>query len=70
MNIAPCKDCPDRVLSCHSVCEKYKLFQSINTELNESKYAANSTKVDFIDHMQLSKRRMRQNRGNFKNTTK
>ena len=23
---APCKDCTDRVLGCHSVCEEYKLF--------------------------------------------
>ncbi len=25
---APCKDCPDRVLGCHSTCEKYKAFQT------------------------------------------
>ena len=24
---APCKDCPDRVVGCHSVCEKYKAFR-------------------------------------------
>lgn len=24
---APCKDCPDRVVGCHSSCEKYKAFR-------------------------------------------
>lgn len=24
---APCKDCLDRVVDCHSVCEKYKTFR-------------------------------------------
>ena len=23
MFISPCKDCPDRVLGCHSTCQKY-----------------------------------------------
>lgn len=23
MSNAPCKDCPDRVVGCHSACEKY-----------------------------------------------
>ena len=25
--ISPCKDCQDRKVGCHSVCEKYKAFQ-------------------------------------------
>lgn len=24
---APCKDCPDRVVSCHSTCTKYQEFR-------------------------------------------
>lgn len=27
---APCKDCPDRVLGCHSKCEKYIAFSEEN----------------------------------------
>jgi hypothetical protein len=27
---APCKDCKDRVLGCHSKCEKYKAFSEEN----------------------------------------
>jgi len=26
MRHAPCKDCPDRKVDCHSECEKYKQF--------------------------------------------
>lgn len=26
--IAPCKDCPDRVLGCHSECAKYQEFNA------------------------------------------
>lgn len=25
----PCKDCPDRVVGCHSKCEKYKKFVEV-----------------------------------------
>jgi hypothetical protein len=28
----PCKDCPDRVVGCHSKCEKYKSYKRNNTE--------------------------------------
>lgn len=27
MIVAPCKDCKDRVLGCHSKCEKYIAFK-------------------------------------------
>lgn len=29
---APCKDCTDRQLGCHSVCEKYKEYAKQNEE--------------------------------------
>ena len=29
---APCKDCGDRVIGCHSTCEKYKQFASERKE--------------------------------------
>lgn len=27
MMIAPCKDCPDRVVGCHGKCEKYQAYR-------------------------------------------
>lgn len=70
MLTAPCKDCPNRILGCHSSCEKYKNFQSSNNELNQSKCSANNTKYDYLEHMKLSKRRMRENQGNLRQSRK
>ena len=27
MTISPCKNCPDRTATCHTVCDKYKEFK-------------------------------------------
>ena len=32
MVTAPCKDCADRKMGCHSICEKYKEFKKISEE--------------------------------------
>ena len=37
MNGSPCKDCPNRVLGCHSHCEKYQKFHKENVERNEER---------------------------------
>lgn len=34
---APCKDCPDRVLGCHSKCEKYIAFSEENKLIYENR---------------------------------
>jgi hypothetical protein len=34
---APCKDCPDRHLHCHSECERYKTFKQECDELREKR---------------------------------
>lgn len=31
----PCKDCKDRNLGCHAICEKYLAAHKANTELRE-----------------------------------
>ena len=28
MTVAPCKDCVDRKVNCHSICDKYKEWKS------------------------------------------
>jgi hypothetical protein len=38
---APCLNCIDRTLGCHSTCERYKVFQ-------ENKSAENQAKRDFL----------------------
>lgn len=36
--IAPCKNCTDRVVGCHSTCEKYLAFQKERELVREKKY--------------------------------
>lgn len=38
MKKAPCKDCPDRQLRCHSTCEKYLAFDKERKKLNKLKH--------------------------------
>ena len=39
--LAPCKNCPDRYVGCHSQCESYKMFRKLkdieNREIREGK---------------------------------
>lgn len=37
MIVAPCKDCKDRVLGCHSKCEKYIAFKKEMAKEKEDK---------------------------------
>lgn len=45
---APCKNCKNRVLGCHSTCEKYKEFY----ELNEQRKAEQdkAREIDLVLH--------------------
>lgn len=38
MNGSPCKDCPKRVLGCHSHCESYQAYSKANVERNEKRF--------------------------------
>lgn len=38
---APCKDCKDRKLLCHSKCELYKAFREYQDECNKARKAHN-----------------------------
>lgn len=65
---APCKDCPDRVLGCHSVCEKYKQFQEERTRELERKrmqYLTNHLGNDYFRRYLKFKQRLKRN-GNYK----
>lgn len=53
MNKAPCKDCPNREVGCHSTCDKYIVFRKERDELNkiinkkkEEEYAIDRTRYD------------------------
>ena len=34
---APCKDCKDRKVGCHSTCEKYKAYQESNSKIRKAR---------------------------------
>lgn len=38
--ISPCKDCEERVLGCHSTCEKYQEFNAYMEEQRKARYKA------------------------------
>lgn len=46
---APCYNCQDRVLGCHSLCKKYKEFARFRKEQNEKKSKAIRERFDFGD---------------------
>ena len=37
MNGSPCKDCPNRVLGCHSRCQSYQAYNKANMERNDKR---------------------------------
>ena len=64
MNV-PCKDCPDRVLGCHSVCEKYKRFHEEREkylEQSRMQYLANHLGEDYYRRHAKLKQRLRRSR--------
>ena len=38
---APCKDCPDRSVTCHAECEKYRECATTNAEQRKQRHIEN-----------------------------
>ena len=53
---SPCKDCPDRKLGCHSICEKYIEYTKQNEEIRLKKARENN---NYNDLLNMRIRRMR-----------
>lgn len=54
---APCKDCSDRQVGCHSACEKYLDFRKEVDEINKIKFAEKEQRRFIAEHnLALSKR--------------
>lgn len=63
MNKAPCKDCPNRQVGCHSTCEKYLTFRKERNELNESIYKQREKEyAEYQRYVQSLKRKDKQNK--------
>lgn len=59
---APCKDCPDRYVGCHSQCEKYQAFHKEREAFLEYKAKQNKLDDDCYNssrHSKYAKKRRR-----------
>lgn len=56
---APCKDCPDRVVGCHSKCEKYISFRKQRDEMLAKKAEVNKQNNDVWDSIMKRKNKKR-----------
>lgn len=59
---APCYKCEDRVLGCHSTCEKYKLYKKENDALIEQMRNVTIANAIHIDACHKVKRRKHKKR--------
>lgn len=60
MNNAPCKDCPDRLVGCHSTCEKYITFAKEKRQQNEIiKKAKHEESLFYSPHNRYKRNKMR-----------
>ena len=51
---APCKDCGDRVIGCHSACDKYKKFANERKEYVRKVNACRRKDREYIEARQAS----------------
>ena len=51
---APCKDCGDRVIGCHSTCDKYRQFANERKEYVRKVKACRRKDRDYIEARQAS----------------
>lgn len=62
MSYAPCINCCDREVGCHSKCDKYKKFRSDLDEKNRISRAIKDKQSTTMEYIVESKRRMAKSR--------
>lgn len=62
-NIAPCKDCGNRALHCHSTCEKYIRFKTIHDQEVEKAHLERIINHTIDDNDYHRRQRMKRKRG-------
>jgi hypothetical protein len=55
---APCKDCGDRNVGCHSVCEKYKEFAKENERVRNERYKHRQSMLNDYEYLVRRKKQM------------
>ena len=66
MIFSPCKNCSDRILHCHSSCERYKQYRDILDKRKSEKAAENEEKAFHDDVKKAVKRAAAHKRSNDK----
>lgn len=56
---APCKDCPNRVVGCHSTCEQYIKYKEEQESVRRSRRAESEKHVYAIQSIMERKRKRR-----------
>ena len=59
MKSSPCKDCPDRNIGCHSVCEKYLSWSKKHEEEKEVIRKAKAEELMYLSHVGRMKEALR-----------
>ena len=58
MIYAPCKDCKNRFLGCHSKCDKYKDYKKRSEELNDMKNKSENISMrGYINDMSIRRKK-------------
>lgn len=57
MNDAPCKDCEERKLGCHSICPRYRDFCEKNEERKERLKEERQQREDFVRSVYSAQRK-------------
>lgn len=57
---APCKDCPNRQIGCHSKCEKYQEYARFCEEQRQNRLKDNAELGTKLDHIRKAYRRTTQ----------
>lgn len=62
MNNAPCKDCSNRQLHCHSSCEKYIAYQNLGKEIIKNRIEDNKMRGYISDSVFACKKKINKRR--------
>lgn len=60
----PCKDCTDRKVGCHSICEKYLVYDEERKRINSERAKYRQLENDLVAVQMTMKKRDRKNENN------
>lgn len=55
---APCKDCKDRMIGCHSTCEKYQAYRLQQDEIARQRRIGVERQTNYLDYKHEKTKRL------------